>query len=128
MAVNKDRFVPVDLYRELFALKLKPNHLLVLIVMSLYGRNGEEVYPSVARIAHETNYSEKNIPIILKELEKEGVLVRCGKTKFGTIKYKIKLSGLEYKPDFVSKRQKLRNESFLVKHDVFDPLENDIFD
>jgi len=124
MADKKDRFIPVGLYRELLTKELKPGHLLVLLVIISYGKDGELIYPSVARIAYDTNYSEKNIPNILKGLEDIGVLIRVGKTKFGTIIYKIDLDVLDYKPQFVSKRQKLRNQFQLDEMKQIEPEES----
>lgn len=119
MADKKGRFVPVELYRELFTKELKPGHLLVLLAMITYGKGGENIFPSVARIAYDTNYSEKNIPLILKDLEKIGALVRVGKSKYRTISYRINLDSLDYKPRFVSKKQKLRNQDSSFEEETF---------
>jgi hypothetical protein len=115
MADKKDRFVPIGLNRELYTKELKPGHLLVLQAMITYGKNGEDIYPSVARIAYDTNYGEQNVHLILKDLKRIGVIVRVGKSKYRTITYRINLDVLNDKPPFVNKKQKLRNQLLSVK-------------
>lgn len=88
--------------------------------MITYGQDGENIFPSVARIAYDTNYSEQNISIILKDLKRIGVLVRVGKSKYRTISYRINLDALDYKPRFVSKKQKLRNQISSVDENTVD--------
>lgn len=103
------RFIDSDSYRKVFDKKLKPNQLTVLLVLLSYGIN--EVFVSVGRIAHESNYSRKNVLIILRELKNLEVLIRKGKTNFGTIIYSIDLDVLPDKPKYEGIRQKRRNAS-----------------
>lgn len=117
MADKKSRFIPVELYRELLTKELKYGELLVLMIMATYGKDGEDIYPSEARIAYDTNYSEQNIPHILKSLEKKGALIRAGKSKYKTVIYRINLDALDYKPKFVTKKQKLRDQSSSAKEE-----------
>ena len=95
--------------------KLKPPHLLVLIILSTYGKNGQNIYPSVSRIAHDTNYSEAQIKRILKELEElkndDGqkiepvVLEKAKKQIRSSITYNINYESLPSKKSYIGKRR-----------------------
>lgn len=129
MSSKSQTFIPVELYRKVFDKKLKPNQLTVLLAMLRYGNYGENIFPSEGRIAHDTNYSIKTIPLILKELVDLGVLIRNGKTKFGTVIYSIDLDVLPDKEPYLTKKQKLQKLSQQnARPNYFSESENTYFD
>lgn len=57
-------------------MQLKPNQKYVLIACAEFaGMRGENVYPSIARVARMTGYSERQVTRVLAELVDAGVLV-----------------------------------------------------
>ncbi len=59
---------------------------------------GESIYPSVSRTAWKTGYEERMVQRITKQLVKSGILVRDGKGKRGTNRYRIDLQKLPTRP------------------------------
>jgi hypothetical protein len=55
--------------------------------------SGENIFPSVSRIARKTGYSERSVQSITRRLEEAGLLVSEGHGPHGTNKYHIPLCG-----------------------------------
>ena len=56
--------------------RLSPSELKVLISLSLRMDDKRKAYPSVARIAHDTGYSDRQVIRTLQQLEKRGLISR----------------------------------------------------
>lgn len=106
------KYLNLERYWEIWRKDLSKNQRWILLSLLNYeGFDGGEIYPAVSRIAYDTGYSENAVSEILKSLEKDGVLIRIGKTHFGVIVYRLDLTVLPEKKAYVSKAQKKRLEN-----------------
>ncbi len=114
MASKKQRFIPNEIFRKLFEKETESAYLLVLFALATYGKDGKNIYPSIARIAHDTNYGERQIRRILKDLEDKKILEREKERLHRAITYSINIDALPDKKDF-SEKQKAKAEKQKAK-------------
>ena len=107
---KRARFINPDMIRKILNKKFKPQYFAILVALSTYGRDGEDIYPSIGRIAHDINLSEKQTTRLMRGLREEGILVFRGKNGLGTNVYQLALNLFDDKGDFVGKRKRQLRE------------------
>jgi hypothetical protein len=64
--------------------------------------HGGSVYPSIAYVAWKTNYKERNVQLVMKDLRKRKILVVVARpTQHKPTEYRIDLSKAKTKPLFL---------------------------
>lgn len=95
----------VEMMTAVYNSDLDKNQKAIALALADVGDNeGKGIYPSVARIAWQTGYSERQVQRILKRLKNDEIVVSEGRSHLGTNIYFLDVSKLPKRPSFAEYR------------------------
>jgi hypothetical protein len=115
---------------KIFEREFTHGQRLVLIGLCRYAdKEGGNIYPSMARLAYDINYSEKQVKRIIKELREKQVLIAMGKKKAGNIIFRLEIENAAPKESYDTfKERQAKPDNPEAKYNDWGEIELDPWD